>query len=220
MSVKANSAPDVMTAIVRADASTVEKSFEDIYFDRMEEAIQRCGAQGYLIIRGVERDDDNDDDDDAGNDGEDEETQESKSPENEPKANKSLSEGAFDCFRVVLMTKARVAEIDKADDFVTCGQVGDWMQMYNTHSGNMVIEGIPNKINSAMRRKTLPARFDSLFALTYCLHDTDCWLFDNECGGEGEECDKAIQKLARAWKKLLAHSDAELVKYYTIITLS
>ena len=56
-------------------------------------------------------------------------------------------------------------EIDgEADKFVDPN--GGW---FNTHTGNVVISGIPKKIKAAARAKSIPVRFETLFALTYAL---------------------------------------------------
>ena len=58
--------------------------------------------------------------------------------------------------------------------------------------------------------KTLPEKFDALFALTHALFVDDKWMSDNECWGEGGNLELAIKQLSKAWVKLLAHSDTEL----------
>jgi hypothetical protein len=179
-----------------------EKSYQEIYFEKVHEVMDRCGAKGYTVVRGINRDRDEDEDE--------EDTEEEGQKQRAPKERDPIPEHKFADFRIVLVTDKREADIKKADDFVTCGQSDDCCQMYNTHTGNTVIMGIAGRVNSAMRRKSIPARFDALFALTTCLHDTSCWIEDNECWGEGGECERALKTLARAWKKLLALSDADL----------
>ena len=47
-------------------------------------------------------------------------------------------------------------------DFATCGQSGDGCCMFNTHSGNTIIAGIPKQIQKALKKKTIPEQFDYL----------------------------------------------------------
>jgi hypothetical protein len=82
--------------------------------------------------------------------------------------------------------------------------------MFNTNSGNIVIEGIPKEINKAMRKKTFPEKFDAFFALIFQLNAFDCWLHDNEFWGPGGELNDAIKKLGNTAKKLMARTDDEL----------
>lgn len=58
--------------------------------------------------------------------------------------------------------------------------------------------------------RSLPARFDALFAVTWVLRKQDFWMHDNECWEAGGECESATSRLAAAWKALLRHSDQEL----------
>ena len=84
---------------------------------------------------------------------------------------------------------------------------GGW---FNTNSGNIVIDGIPNQVKKAKAKKTIPEQFDRMFALTYALKELDFWMHDNECWGEGEDLEKAITLLGKTWTKLLTKSNAEL----------
>lgn len=67
---------------------------------------------------------------------------------------------------------------------------------------------MPSKIKQCMMKK-LPKsqQFDKLLGLTYGLNEYDCWVFDHEMSGEGEELDLAIQQLGKAWRELLSCSD-------------
>ena len=112
--------------------------------------------------------------------------------------------------RYVLITKAREKAMDKIEDFCTGGQAGDEMVWFNTGTGNEICFGIPSKVQAALRKKTLPQRFDALFALTHGLYESDVWMCDNECYGPGEALEKAIKALARAWRNLLKNSDEAL----------
>ena len=46
--------------------------------------------------------------------------------------------------------------------------------------------------------------------LTYAIHYNNMWFNDNEFWEEGDLVESSCEKLAAAWKKLLAHSDEEL----------
>ena len=57
--------------------------------------------------------------------------------------------------------------LEKADDFCTCGQADDsGFAMFSTSEGNQICAGIPKEVQAALKKKTLPQRFDALFALT------------------------------------------------------
>lgn len=128
---------------------TEGKTFEDTFFDRMQEIAERNGSQEYVIINSIELD---------------EEEQGEQSGEEAPhEKRKPIPEHKFEQFRVVLMTPKRVAELDKAEDFVTCGQVKDSLRMYTTRHGNQVILNIPDKVHNAMNAS--PIKTSSMHCL-------------------------------------------------------
>ena len=59
--------------------------------------------------------------------------------------------------------------------------------MFNTHTGNQIIQGIPGKVAVAMKKIGLPGRFDALFGLTFGLNSNDAWMHDNEYGEDMSE---------------------------------
>jgi hypothetical protein len=65
----------------------------------------------------------------------------------------------------------------KAEKFATCGQAGSGCYMFNTHSGNVIIAGIPKEVSKVSKLKTTPERFDGLFALTHLLGQFDYYWF-------------------------------------------
>ena len=77
-------------------------------------------------------------------------------------------------------------------EFATCGQSGDGFCMFNTHSGNTIIAGIPKQVQKALKKKTVPEQFDYLFALTYALNEYDYWMNDNEEWGKGVQTQSLI----------------------------
>ena len=100
--------------------------------------------------------------------------------------------------------------LDKIQDFCTAGQAGDEMMFFNTSTGNDICFGIPKKVQAALKKKTLPQRFDALLALTHGLWAYDHWISDNECYEPGEALETAIKGLAKAWRNLLGNSDGAL----------
>ena len=82
--------------------------------------------------------------------------------------------------------------------------------MFGTSDGNRICTGIPGEIKKAMQQKSVPARFDHLFALTYALQSFEFWMHDNECWEPGQELEKAIKALAKAWRDMLKRSNEEL----------
>ena len=89
------------------------------------------------------------------------------------------SEEQVTTLRHIIITDHRAKCLDKAEIFATCDQT-DGFAMFNTHTGNTVIAGIPGEVKKALKKKSLPEQFDSLFALTYCLHSYESWMHDNE----------------------------------------
>ena len=163
---------------------------EDEYQERLERVMEEHGCIGSLLIIGI----DGGSDDEGG----------------EEDQKRALTAHEIETLRLVLITKSREDAFTKAMDFCTCGQADDACMIFNTRSGNEVILGIPRQIKSALSKKSLPARFDALFALTRGLQAYDFWMHDNECYGEGGELEAAIKALGRAWRNLLKKSDEEL----------
>ena len=153
---------------------------EDEYQERLQRVMEEHGCIGSMLIIGID------------------------GPE------RALTAQEMETLRHVLITKSREKALTKAMDFCTCGQADDACMIFNTRSGNEVILGIPRQIKSALSKKSLPARFDALFALTRGLQAYKFWMHDNECYGEGGELEAAIKALGRAWRNLLKKSDKEL----------
>merc|ERR1712157_97612 len=119
------------------------------------------------------------------------------------------SEGQLAQLRHILIDAARDKALKVARKFVTLGQEGS-MCMFNTHSGNEIILGIPVQVRKAMRKKKLSERFNALFALTFSLLQFDFWMHDNEFYEEGGEAEDAVEELARAWRSLLGKENKDL----------
>ena len=161
---------------------------KEAHFNRLDEFMEKLdGCLGQMLVVGIENDVD-----------EEEEEEEEYTVE-------QMSQ-----LRHILITKSRNNAIEEAMDFVTCGQVGDVIMMFNTRTGNNVCFGLPNEIRKCLKGKSVPAKFDKLFGLTYGLHFHNDWMNDNECWEPGGALNIGIRTLARAWKKLLSHSNEEL----------
>jgi hypothetical protein len=145
------------------------------------------GCLGQMLVVGIEKDDDDDEE------------------EEEEYTVEQMSQ-----LRHILITQSRDNAINEAMYFVTCGQSDDGFMMFNTSSGNNVCFGLRTEIGKCNRAKSVRAKFDKLFGLTYGLHSYDHWMHDNECWEPGGALNLGIQTLARAWKKLLSHSNVEL----------
>lgn len=202
--VKAKSKDD-SAAATSADSSNAPPApatpNRDAFFDRLESVERRCNALGHLFIEGVESDDE-----DAGDADEDDEGETGHS-KNEPK-DYSIEQLAK--VRLIVVTPARKKALNQAARFATCGQENDGIMMFNTHSGNMIVEGIPIEINKIMRKKSFSAKFDAFFALIFQLNRHDFWMTDNELYGPGGELNDAVKKLGNAAKKIMARTDEEL----------
>ena len=108
--------------------------------------------------------------------------------------------------------------LSAAQKLVSCGQAGGdddrGFAIFNTHSGNTVVYGIPNEVKKSLKnlKATPPERFDALFGLTYHIARYDFWMHDNlnEFYEPGGELEKAIKVLGKAWRDMLKLTDAEL----------
>lgn len=152
-----------------------------------------------MFIEGVEDSEDDEEEDDEGD--------ASKKVDN---SKKEYSVEQLSAVRMILITPRREKALKQAAHFVTCGQENDCVMMFNTHSGNVVVDGIPKELNKVMRKKTFPEKFDAFFALVFQLNAHDFWMFDNEMWGPGGELNDAIKKLGNTAKKLMARTDEEL----------
>ena len=106
------------------------KSPFDVYFEALKKCVE--GALGYIVVRGIRDDDEDDNDDEEHSDEED--------------STEKYSDEQMNMTRVVLVTKSREKFMEKTDKFATCGQAGSGCMMFNTHSGNVIISGIPKEI--------------------------------------------------------------------------
>jgi len=163
---------------------------KDEYFKRLEDAQDKYNCVGSMLVVGVNS---------AGSDDESE-------PDEEPEY---TSEQILQ-LRHILITKPRAKYLEKADDFCSCGQADGGFAMFNTSDGNQICFGIPKQVQAALKKKTMPERFDALFALTNGLKSYDFWMHDNECWEPGQELEKAIKTLSKAWRDMLKNSDAQL----------
>ena len=76
------------------------------------------------------------------------------------------------------------------------------------------IQEFPRRIRKTLKYDSVSDRFDSLFGLTYALNFYNSWMNDHEMWCEPSqglgEIDYAVKALARAWRRLLAHSTSVL----------
>ena len=156
-------------------------SWKDYYRDCLKVKQEAAGCYGIVQIVGIRRDE------------EDEEKY----------------EDMYATVRFVPINESRKAALDEALDLVTCGQ-GNFA-MFTTSTGNHICETIPGEVLRAMSKKSLPEKFDHLFALTFYLEEY-CWSWmeDNEYGGPGDALDQSFRSLEGAWRKMLKHSNAKL----------
>merc|ERR1712216_559442 len=118
--------------------------------------------------------------------------------------------GEVEKLRHILINKSRDSALKKAHKFASCGQADDPCAMFDTQDGNKICFRIPRMIEKALGNKNLPERFDALFALTHGLTTFGFWIHDNECWEAGEAMEEATVELGKAWRDMLAFSDAEL----------
>eukprot|EP01038_Epipyxis_sp_PR26KG_P006825 gene6825-9344_t len=161
---------------------------KDAYFKRLNQVVASLNAtQAFEIYRDSNNDDDFDDE------------------ENEEYTDEQLRS-----FRYIILTESRNKFFEKATDFVTCGQAENEMMMFDTSTGNNVINGLPQQLKKVSRQNTLPLKFDALLGLTIALHRFDVWIYDNEEWDKGGELEKVVKSLGRAWQKMIKRSNEEL----------
>jgi hypothetical protein len=160
------------------------------YTERVERVMQEHGCEKSILIVGI---------DDGETQGEDDDGED-----------KAVTAEELARVRHVLINKSRETALMKALDFCTCGQATDDGMWFNTSSGNKVCQGIPCQVQTALRKKLLPQRFDALFALTRGLQRYNFWMHDNACHGKGGDLECAVKALAKAWRILLKNSDKDL----------
>ena len=209
-STASSNSPDSSPPAAAADATRAGgETPYDAFFAALEKCVEDHGALGYTVIRGLEASDEEEDSD---------------------KCDKYTAD-QMDNMRVILITRSRKNLMKEAKKIASGGQAGSRVFMFNTHSGNVIIDGIPKEISKVSKMKTAAERFDGLFALTDALGDWDYWfvdqgpnslpqvsksshlsrMHDNEEWDEGGGLDQAIKLLAKTWKTLLSkHTNAEL----------
>ena len=159
---------------------------KDAHFARLKKAIDDHRCKGSMLIVGVgsgESSDESGDEDDS----------------------KEYTAAEMTKLRHILINDSRDKALKKSQQFTTGGR-----RMFGTSDGNRICTGIPGEIKKAMQQKSVPARFDHLFALTYALQSFEFWMHDNECWEPGQELEKAIKALAKAWRDMLKRSNEEL----------
>jgi len=177
------------------DPTTTALKSNEAHFKRLKKVIAEHNCMGPMLVVGINAED-------SSSDREDEE----KGKE------KELTADQISTLRHILINKSRDKAIDAGHSFASCGQSDDdcGFMTFDTSSGNQVVFGISNEVKKALKKKTPAERFDALFGLSHGLKEFDCWMHDNECWGPGDELEKAIKTLAKAWRQTLKKSDAEL----------
>jgi hypothetical protein len=175
------------------------ESPKDAHFSKLNAVIETLQMKGQMLVRGVDSGDEDADEEDEDEDGQGGEGEEGTGYTAEQMTN----------LRHILINDSRDKAIKAGHKFASCGQ-DTGFGMFNTHTGNMVIQGIPKEVSKCMKKKTISDRFDCLFGLTHGLKSFDTWMFDNEEWGEGNALDAAIKLLATSWRDLLKEPDAVL----------
>lgn len=165
---------------------------KDAYFARLDKALEEHNGKGSMLIMGIQRD-----------------SEDSEDSEDEDETTEYTAE-QIAALRHIIINDSRAKAIEAGHSFASCGQSEGGFCMFNTSSGNQVIFGIPGEIKKALKKPTVAGQFDALFGLTHGLKEYDCWMHDNEYWEPGEELEKAIKKLAKAWKDTLKKGDLEL----------
>lgn len=177
-----------------------EISAQQEFEARFDATLKKEGIVGCLPIQGID-----------GIDSEDEEEENGASNRRAKRPKIQLTAEQISMLRYVMVTKSREKAINQGLNFATQTYGDSQIVRLNTYTGNEVICRMPGKINQCMMKKIPKCQqFDKLLGLTYALNDEDFWFYENELWEEGEELDKAIRKLASAWKELLPCSDEEL----------
>lgn len=175
------------------------EEMNDTWLPNLKVVMKREGADGFVYTRmydnndivrvgGSDDEDDEDDDDD----------------------NNLFTLEGLQKMRFVISTKGREAALDAGRDFASAGQGDDSVMMFNTSTGNAVIEMMPGEIKKAMKGADKKKHFDRLFGLTFALRKIEFWLEDNECWGDGNELDENLKLLGKTWKKLMKNSNEAL----------
>ena len=183
-------------------AKSDEPSPCDEYFVRLKNKITELGASGAILVKGISHKKEEEEEEDGDGDGDDDDDDEKRKARQDKFTVAQVAE-----LRHIIVTLSREKALTAGTKFATGGQHKESWMTFNTHHGNTVIKGIEEHVAKAVKKKLLADRFDALYGLTSALKTYEVWMEDNEYG---EEITDHVQSLAKAWKTLLAHSDAEL----------
>jgi GTP-dependent phosphoenolpyruvate carboxykinase len=155
---------------VAEHSACADVSNEIAFFECMNKIVEGCDAKGVVLIvgRSTQVNVDDKEDKDA-----------------IEKKESSLTTQELSKLRYVVVTENRDKMMKTAQKFASADQQSNKDMVFNTATGNEIILQMSNKIQSAMKKKNLPLRFDTLFALTHALHQYNKWLTDNDMYGEG-----------------------------------
>ncbi len=141
-------------------------------------------------MKGIENEDDSEEDDDD----EDDNTKE-----------RSVQE--LSTLRYYLVNDRRENYLNQSSDMIA--YIARWA-MGGNRAGSRVIAQIPVEVRKAIRRKTLPEKFDHLFGLTMSLVDDSSWIDFSKESRENGSLDSSVETFLDAWRALYLRSDAEL----------
>jgi hypothetical protein len=173
----------------------VEKKPGELYLERMTEVMDRQGAVGYELIRGVKcRSDDVEDEEknvkkDDGNEKKDDKGKKSKNDTVQECTPEELSQ-----LRFMLYTDRRRKCLEKARVKILQDQADDNIMMFNTSYSYHIFDLIPREIKNIDGKKTLAEKFDQFYAFTHILFRYDVWMEDNE---DWDESARLVQKIAK-----------------------
>ena len=172
------------------------KNPEDEYFDRLQAFVGTVpGGVGFMITRGV--------------DGESDESSSDEERGGGGGGREELNAEQVATLRHVILTKRRHACVERAQREVLGEQADHDFMMFGTSFSWDVLDLLHAKCAAQAKKaaKDPALAFDELLAFTAAISEHDVWVHDNE---EPDELVGAVNKLGKAWAKLLAKSDAEL----------
>ena len=183
-----------------AAAKKKEKSPCTKYFERLSEAVeQNTEGLGYMLVRGVKRNEDGDEDDED----EDEDDEEDTAAKND-----SYTEEQVLHMRHIIINQQGADALEEMQELILGDQAGEGgLMMFDTSFSYEVLDSFDTFFKLLKKKKDPKDKFNYLFAYTHELKSNDVWMHDHECGWGGH---KPIAKLAKAWKELLVNDDATL----------
>ncbi len=150
---------------------------------------------GFLMIRGVEKNNDHSDDSEE-EDSDEEETEAAKAKYTTEEMNST---------RWIMINKSRDQCLDDMSKLILKDQADSSFMMFSTSYSYDVLYSFEYLKKRVLARKSPSQKLDILIAYTHTLFEHDVWMHDNE-GDMGA----FVKGLAAQWKKLLKNSDEAL----------